>query len=118
MKKLLFAMLFLLAFSTFAAAATVTLAWDPMPAGQAWTQVRAYERTGATAPYTYNLVATVACPGCVGVSIPNVAAGTHTYVVRSTDGISESLDSSSVQGTILSVPNPPSTITITITPGP
>jgi hypothetical protein len=115
--KTLFTILWLLiAGSAFAA--TVNLAWDAMPAGQNWTQVRAYERVGAVAPFTYTLVGTSGCPGCIGVSIPNVPVGTHTYIVRSWDSQQESADSNSAQGTILSVPNPPSTITITITPGP
>ena len=98
-----------------AATATVNLAWDPMPSGQQWTQVRAYERIGTVAPFTYTLVGTVSgSPPANTVAIPNVAVGTHTYVVRAYNGQSESADSNSVQGVILSQPLAPSTIVITI----
>jgi hypothetical protein len=112
MKKL-FVLFFLMAMSL--QAATVNLAWDAMPAGQAWTEVRCYERTGASAPYTYTLKGTVTgVPPTNTISITGVATGTHTYVVRAYNGQSESADSNSVQGIILAVPNAPTTITITI----
>jgi hypothetical protein len=116
MKKLL--MLIVLMGTLFAGtiyAATVNLAWDAMPSGQQWTEVRCYERIGASAPYTYTLKGTVAgTPPTNAISITGVATGTHTYVVRAYNGQSESVDSNSVQGVILAVPNMPTTITITI----
>ena len=121
MKRLLFVIASLMLFASIAsAAATVNLAWDAMPAGQAWTAVKCYERTGAAAPYTYTLVGqtpTVVPPTApvTTLSIPNVATGTHVYVVRSYNGQSESADSNSVQGVILAVPTAPTTITITVT---
>ena len=113
---LLVVLLGLLAVPALAATATVNLAWDPMPAGQAWTAVRAYERTGVAAPYTYTLVGTVTgSPPTNTVAITNVPTGTHTYVVHAYNGQSESGDSNSVQGIILAQPTAPTTITITVT---
>jgi len=117
MKRLLSIIILMLALAGLAqAAANVTLAWDPMPAGQAWTAVRAYERTGAIGSYVYTLVGTsTGSPPAPTVTIPNVSVGTHTYVVRAYNGQSESVDSNAVQGIILSVPTAPVTVTITVT---
>ena len=103
----------LLATSIAAAAVNVRLAWDPKPAGETWTEVRCSERTGTVAPYTYTLAGTVA-GGVTTVTIPNVAAGSHTYIVRSFNGQQESADSNAVTTTILSVPTSPGNVTITI----
>jgi hypothetical protein len=114
-----FVVLLMFALPIIAQAATVTLAWDPMPAGQAWTKVQAYERTGTITPYTYVKVGET--PSVVPPAAPvntlafQAAIGTHTYIVRSTNGQSESGDSNAVQGIILATPSSPTTITITIT---
>lgn len=76
---------------------SVTLFWDPMPAGEVWIQVRIYE----VATGTYTLVATAPCV----VGTPNVCPNTisfsvaktsHTYIARSFDGSLESDDSNTV----------------------
>ena len=51
------ALLLLMAASTWAA--TLTLAWDPMPPDQNWTKVRLYEKSGTT----YTLLIEVAGTG-------------------------------------------------------
>lgn len=101
----------LLLFAVPAMAATVTLAWDPMPAGQSWTGVTAYEQIGTV----YTQVAKVTGTPPASTLSFQATTGTHTYVVRSTNGQSESPNSNSVQGIILSTPTTPTTITITIT---
>jgi hypothetical protein len=117
-RKLAFLLTTFLALTIVSQAATVTLTWDTMPAGQSWTKVVAYERTGV-APYTYTKVGETATvvPPIVPVNTLSLqaATGTHTYIVRSTNGQSESPDSNSVQGIILAIPTSPTTITITIT---
>src|SRR5512136_2901694 len=108
MKKILLGILWLiLASSCFAA--SVKLAWDAAPAGESWTEVRAYEITGGT----YTRVATVA-GNLTELTIPSVATGTHTYVVRAYNGQQESPDSNSVQGIILTAPKAPTSVSITI----
>jgi hypothetical protein len=71
-------------------AATVTLAWDPAPAGQAWQKIRIYEK-GATG---YTLVTEVA--GDAATAQISVIPGAHSWVARSYDGIWESGDSNAV----------------------
>ncbi len=93
-------------------AAEVKLAWDPMPAGESWTHVRAYERSGAAPNYTYVRVGEVAAP-LAEMNIANVVPGQHTYIVRSFNSTWESGDSNSV-GTP-AVPGAPGRVTITIT---
>ena len=73
-----------------ATAATVTLAWDPAPAGQAWQKIRIYEK-GATG---YTLVTEVA--GDAATAQISVVPGPHSWVARSYDGIWESGDSNAV----------------------
>jgi hypothetical protein len=117
MKRLFLIVFLILAIASITqAAATVTLSWDTMPAGQQWTEVRVYERIGSAVPYTYNLLnKVIGTPPANTIAITNVPVGTHTYVVRSYNGQSESVDSNSVPAIILSVPSAPTTITITIT---
>jgi hypothetical protein len=94
-------------------AVNIRLAWDIKPASETWTEVRCYERIGATAPYTYVLAGTVA--GTVStITLPNVTAGQHSYIVRAYNGQQESADSNVVTTTILSVPTAPGNVTITI----
>lgn len=76
-------------------ARTITLVWDAMPAGEVWTQVRAYEKNLdgtttliATAPCTIGTPNV--CPTSVSFSVTKM---THTYIVRSFDGAWESDDS-------------------------
>jgi hypothetical protein len=117
-RKVILLLLFFLFLSTIALSATVTLAWDPMPAGQAWTKVLIYEQIGV-APYTYTLVGQTptVVPPTAPLTTTSFAAttGTHTYVARASNGQSESVNSNAVQGIILATPSSPTTITITIT---
>jgi len=108
--KRFYLVLCLILFAIYAQAATVTLAWDAMPAGESWTSVRIYERTGIVAPYTYAQVASVACPGCTTAVVTVTAVGNHTYVARSYNGTIESADSNSV---LVNVPAPPVNLKIT-----
>lgn len=89
-------------------AATLNFSWT-IPAGENWTSVRIYERTGAAAPYTYTKIAEVACPGCTSVSA-NVSDASHTWIARSWNGQAESVDSTTATW---SIPKPPSTFTVT-----
>jgi hypothetical protein len=52
---------------------TLTLQWDQMPAGQTWSEVRAYEQVGCTGT-TYNKVATAPMPATT-VQVTGVAPG-------------------------------------------
>lgn len=95
------------------ATADVHIAWDPMPSGQAWVEVRAYELVGK--PPTPTLVGTVTTPATVStLTLYNVPAGTHTYIVRSWNGQQESVDSNTDSATILTAPLAPGHETITI----
>jgi hypothetical protein len=114
MKRFLSMILWLLLIPALFGATNVVFQWDAEPGGQAWTQVRIYERTGTAAPYTYALVGSAACPGCITYTAVNVATGTHTYIARSYNGQSESVDSNPVTAVILAVPSAPTTVTITI----
>lgn len=62
------------------ATGSVTLTWDPMPAGQTWKAIRIYEVNGTT----YTQVAEVG-PDQTSVRI-NAVPGRHDYVARSVDG--------------------------------
>lgn len=71
----------------------LTLAWDSMPDGEKWTEVRIYE--GAT------VVATAPCqPGppivCPTQVTFNITRAPHVYAARSYDGFFESDDSNTV----------------------
>ncbi len=109
MKRLLVILWLLLAVPVMAA--EVKLAWDPMPAGESWTTVRAYERAG-TAPFTYTQVGEAAQPANE-MTLANVVPGKHTYIVRAFNGAWESGDSNSVGTPTL--PTAPGRVTITIT---
>ena len=109
MKTILF-FLTMLILTTASMAANVRLAWNPMPAGEAWTEVRAYEVTGTT----YTLLGTVPA-GTNAITITGLSTGSHTIVVRSFNGQSESPDSNQVQAVILKVPASPTGVTIAIT---
>lgn len=101
----------LLLFALTASASDVILTWDPMPAGQSWTHVRIYERTGAAAPYTYTRKAEVTGDKTTA-TIADVAPGVHVYVARSVNGW-ESVDSN--PSSTPDVPTAPSlTVTVTI----
>ncbi len=91
MKRILYsvAMLLLMAASTYAA--TLTFAWDPMPADQNWTKVRLYEKSGTS----YTLLIEVAGPAAQA-TVTNVTPGAHSFVARSFDGTWESGDSNVV----------------------
>ena len=106
MRKLLLALLMLM--PTVVEAADVTLAWDARVGGEAWQNVRAYEKVGTT----YTRVGEVA--GAVTtLTIPNVVPGVHTYIVRSfATPWGESVDSNAV-----STPGPavaPSGLKVTV----
>ena len=112
MRKSLAVILWLMFAVSCMAAVNVRLAWDAKPATETWTEIRCYERS-AVAPYSYALVGTV--PATVTTLTLNaVPIGTHTYVVRSFNGQQESLDSNAVTTVVLSVPNAPTTVTITV----
>ncbi len=102
MKRILSAaaLLLLMAASTYAA--TLTFAWDPMPADQNWTKVRLYEKSDMT----YTLLIEVAGTATQATVI-NVAPGAHSFVARSFDGAWESGDSNVVvTGPVPSAPRP------------
>jgi hypothetical protein len=102
-----------LLFALSASAADVILTWNPMPAGQSWTQVRIYERTGTAGAYTYARKAEVTGDKTTA-TISDVVPGVHTYVARSyVTGGWESVDS--VPASTPDVPIAPSlTVTVTI----
>ena len=105
MKKTLSIIAFLLLCFT-SQAADLKLAWDQMPAGQAWKFVRVYEKVGAD----YIKVAEVS--GTATDVTFSTIPGTHTYIARSVDGW-ESSDSNEVSTAL--VPSAPQLkITITI----
>ena len=110
MKRLLVILWFLLAVPLMAA--EVKLAWDPMPAGESWTTVRAYERAGTAPNYIYAQVGEAAQPANE-MTIANVVPGKHTYIVRAFNGTWESGDSNAVGTPTL--PTTPGKVTITIT---
>lgn len=97
MKRFMFVIALLL-FAGVANAAQITLAWDPMPSGQTWTKVRAYERFGVAGSYTYSGILSEVNANittCTFAANP----GAHGYVVRSFDGTWESNDSNAVTTT-------------------
>jgi hypothetical protein len=90
MKRLLMLSCLFLCLPLTAAAATVTLAWDPAPAGQSWQKVRIYEKGAAG----YVLLVEVA--GDATTAQISVVPGAHAWVARSFDGVWESSDSNTV----------------------
>ena len=97
MKRLILALLLgLLALP--AMAVDLTLQWDPMPAGQAWENVVAYEKVGTTYVNKGQVVGTATT-----LTITNVAIGSHTYIVRSKQAAIESADSNSASKDIAPV---------------
>jgi len=92
----------LLVIASPAAAADVKLAWDPMPAGEAWTEVRIFE----VISYDFVLKATVPATQTTA-TVQNVSIGTHSYVARSFNGTQESLNSNTASTTILPRPSAP-----------
>jgi hypothetical protein len=104
LRNLLITILFL-CLAQVACAGTVTLSWDPMPPTESWTMVRVYEISGTPPSYTKILEVS---PSQNTVTLTNVKSGSHTYIVRSFDGISESQDSNTASKVAL--PNPPSNL--------
>ena len=100
MKRILFVATVILLAAASTYAATLTFTWDPMPAGQDWTKVRLYEKSGTT----YTLLTEVAGTA-TQATVTNVIPGAHSFVARSFDGTWESGDSSAV--ITGPVPNPP-----------
>ena len=90
MKRLLILSCLFLCLQLMAAAATVSLAWDPAPAGQSWQKVRIYEKGAAG----YVLLAEVA--GDATTTQISVVPGAHAWVARGFDGVWESSDSNTV----------------------
>ena len=119
MKRCLFAVILFLVFAASVLAAVqvaVTLAWDPMPAGETWVSVRAYEVTGVAPNLVYTKVGETTSGSISTVTIQNVPSGSHRYVVRSWTGSVESPDSNIVTAMIPIAPgNLKATVTITIT---
>jgi hypothetical protein len=74
---------------------TLSFQWDPMPAGQAWDNVRLYEVSGAA----YALKG-VAAGTATTITITGLTPGSHTYIVRAVSGSIESADSNSVSATV------------------
>jgi hypothetical protein len=107
MKRILYSLAMLLWMAASTYAATLTFAWDPMPADQNWTKVRLYEKSGTT----YTLLVEVAGTA-TQATVTNVTPGAHSFVARSfdTDGTWESGDSNVV--VTGPVPNPPGNIKI------
>ncbi len=111
MKRLMSVLTLLFILTLPAFAADVKLAWDPMPASQVWTEIRVYEVVGTN----YNLIGTVTgSPLPTTFTITNVSSGTHTYVIRSFNGQSLSVDSNTASLTVLSNPLAPGNLTITV----
>ena len=111
MKRLAMLLGMLLFFALPGLAADITFVWDPAPAGQTWTKVRLYERTGTTSPYGYALKGEVA-GAATTITITGVAPGAHTYIARSYDGQWESADSNTASTG--AVPTTPGNIRITV----
>ena len=109
MKRAILILAVILCFALSAMAIDIKLAWDAMPAGQAWTAVRIYERVGTVYAQVGQVVPPVAT-----LTLASVATGTHYYVARSYNGQAESANSNEVTAVVLSVPSAPTTVTITI----
>jgi hypothetical protein len=110
--RTLFLALFLL-IAIPALAADIQLAWDPMPVGETWKTVRAYElKSGAGGANIYTQVGEVAASVST-LTLANISPGEHRYVVRAYDGTWESGDSN-VAGTP-PLPASPSGLKVTIT---
>ncbi len=90
---------------------TVTLTWDPKPAGQTWQKVRVYERSGTAPDFVYTQKAEVSGIETTA-TVQNVTPGVHTYVARSVDGW-ESVDSNA--SATPAEPTAPSGLKITVT---
>ena len=90
MKRVMLVLVLLLGMPAMLQAATLTFQWDPMPAGQNWSKVRLYEKSGTV----YTLLAEVAVPATQVVA--TIVPGAHAFVVRSYDGTWESADSNTV----------------------
>ena len=89
---------------------TVTLAWDPMPVGEKWAEVRIYEITTGTDV----LVATATCVPGPPITCPTqvsfqIARAAHTWVGRSSDSFWESDNSNTVS--VNGPPKPPGNVT-------
>lgn len=116
MKRLLIAVILLVAFCASALASDVILNWTvpSAPANQTPTSVRAYEKTGAD-PSVYTKVgetAVIAGPLTIG----NVTVGLHTYTVRAVNAAGESPNSNEASATvtIIVIPMPLTNLTITV----
>lgn len=78
-----------------ALAADVKLAWDPMPADQAWEKVRIYEKVGAT----YTQKGEVA-GNLTQITLTGITPGTHILIARAFQTQLESADSNTVTAVI------------------
>ena len=105
MKRILFTVVLLCLFALPSLAADLQFQWDPMPAGQNWTNVRLYQVVGTN----YTLKGTVAGTATT-FTLTGVTPGSYTYIVRSVAIALESGDSNSVSTAIN--PNAPSNFKI------
>jgi hypothetical protein len=113
MKRLLFTLFLLLAVTAFArpaSAADIKLSWDANT-GTPWQQVRIYERTGGTVPFTYTQIGEVAEP-IATFTVANVTPGFHTYQVTAWNGQVESDYSNAVSTTIIGAASVPTNLKI------
>lgn len=75
----------------------ITLSWDTLPAGPAYTAIRIYDL--AVTPAV--LVAEAPCVAGTPIVCPTevsfaITSGAHTFIARTTDGLWESADSNAV----------------------
>lgn len=107
--RALIAILSLLMVSATACGADLTFTWDPA-AGESWSHVRIYEKTGSN----YTQVAQVAGT-LTTATVTGVPWGNHTYIARSVgvaNGVElESADSNEVSTTV--APSSPKSLKVT-----
>lgn len=89
--------------------ATINLAWDAIPATSNVTKYTLYEK-GSTGSYTKLLEITAPA---TTAAVPNVAPGTHTYVVSATNVFGESGKSNEATITLAAPPSNLKFISIT-----
>lgn len=105
------ACLIMLVFALPCMATDLTFMWDPMPAGQGWTNVRIYQVAGTT----YTLKGTAAGTA-TSLTITGFNPGSYIFVARSVAGALESADSNQATKDILPASPTHFLISVTIAP--
>jgi hypothetical protein len=82
-RRLVITLLFAVLNTVAAAAADITLTWDPMPTGQTWQAVRIYELVNGTPTKVGEVAVANGLPN--RITLTGVVPGVHTYTARSVD---------------------------------